>query len=124
MLEVEVGDEVPGPGVGDLVGDHVGVGLVPGEEGGGGEGHAGVLHPAVCKAWRQDEDVVVPPDVGTTQLLCRLYERLSLREVERGLLHELLLGPDVCPGPDLAGLHRSDCDGDQVRLDWNFLDEF
>merc|ERR1719376_150093 len=82
MLEVKVGDEVSSPRVGDFVGDHVSVGLVSGEQGRGGEGHTGVFHSSVCKRWRQNEDVVVPPHVGTTQLLCSLNERFSLGEVE------------------------------------------
>ena len=44
VLKVVVGDEVAGPRVRDLVGDDVGERLVPGEEGGRGEGQAGVLH--------------------------------------------------------------------------------
>ena len=55
MLEVEVGDEVSSPRVGDFVGDHVSVGLISGEEGRGGEGHTGVFHSSVCTERNSDE---------------------------------------------------------------------
>lgn len=69
MLEVEVGDEVAGPGVRNLVRYHVSVRLVPGEQGRGRERQARVLHPAKGEGRRQDQNVVLPPNVGTTQVL-------------------------------------------------------
>ena len=82
VLEVDIGHQVAGPGVGDLVGDHIRVGLVPREEGGGGKGEAGVLHPAKGEGGGQDKDVIDAPDIGAAQLLCLLKHRLCLREIK------------------------------------------
>ena len=82
VLEVDIGHQVAGPGVGDLVGDHIRVGLVPREEGGGGKGEAGVLHPAEGEGGGQDKDVIDAPDIGAAQLLCLLKHRLCLGEIK------------------------------------------
>jgi hypothetical protein len=55
--------------VGDLVGDHVGQGLVARQQRGRGEGQAGVLHAAVREGRRQAEHVVAGPLVGPGQRL-------------------------------------------------------
>ncbi len=65
--------------------------LVPGEKSGGGEGEAGVLHASIREGGGQHEDVVLPPDVGTAQLLSDGEHLLCVGELEGGLLHKLLL---------------------------------
>ena len=75
----------------DLVRDDVGERLVPGEEGGRGEGEARVLHAAVGEAGREDEDVVDAPDVGAAKVLGGLQHGLRVLELLGGRIHELRL---------------------------------
>ncbi len=123
VLEVLVGDQVAGPAVGDLVGNHIGQAPVAGQQGRGGEGQAGVLHPAIGEAGWQHQDVIDAPHVRPTQLLGLGQHGLRLGEVVRRLVDELLLAPDVRPGSDLARLDVAGGDRDQVRLDRDFLHE-
>ena len=55
--------------------------LVPGEEGGGHEVDAGVLHAAGGEGGRHHQDVVDAPHVGAEQLLPRPEHRVRVREV-------------------------------------------
>ena len=71
--------------------------LVPRDECGCGEGETRVLHPAVGEGGGQHQDVVGAPHVGTAQCLSYHQHRLCLRELEGGLLHKLLLRPDMAP---------------------------
>ena len=77
----------------------------------------------VRKGGREDQDVVNPPDIGTTEILGYLEERLSLGEIQGSLLYELLLSPDGRPGTDLTRLERPDSQGQEVGGDGNTLDK-
>ena len=87
---------------------------VAGDDGGGGEREAGVLHAAVGEARREDQQVVAAPAVGTVEALGGLDHRLGVRELPRRLLDHGLLGVDAAAGAELAEAQITDGEGDEV----------
>ena len=78
VLPRVIRDKVACPRVRDLMDEDVGQRAVASEEGGRGEGEAGVLHSSEGEGWWQHEDVVDAPHVGAAQLLRSLDEGLGL----------------------------------------------
>lgn len=50
------------------------------QQGGRGKGQAGVLHPSIWERWRQNQDVILTPNVGSSQVLGSLQHGLCLTQ--------------------------------------------
>ena len=117
VLHAGVGDQVAGPAVGQLVRHHIHQAAVPRQQGGGEEGHAGVLHPAVGEGGWQHQHVVAVPGVGAEEALGLHDHVLHSGELPGGGVDGLRLGPDPGPGAQVAAGQAAYGQGQQVAGD-------
>mmetsp|Transcript_116423 Transcript_116423/g.336303 ORF Transcript_116423/g.336303 Transcript_116423/m.336303 type:complete len:372 (-) Transcript_116423:111-1226(-) len=117
VLPSLVRDQVPAPRVRDLVGDYMHLGAVLGQQRGGDEGQARVLHASIGEAGRQNEKIVDAPPVGPAQRLASSDELLGVGKLPCALLDHLLLAPDATPRAHAAAREPTADDGHQVRRD-------
>ena len=78
VLPAGVADEIPRPGVRQLVRDHVDVLAVVGNYRWSGEGENGVFHTAVREGRGQNEDIVLLPGIGVDNVFGRAEEEASV----------------------------------------------
>lgn len=69
VLPRAVGHQIATPAVGQLVGNHIDILAVFGDNTGGSESEDGVLHATVGKARRQDQNIILAPDVRIDDFL-------------------------------------------------------
>jgi len=117
VAPARVGDEVAGPRVRQLVPDDRDQGAIARDEGGGQEGQAGVLHPAVGEGGREHQHVEAVPVVGTGQRLRGVDHATDVLELLGRRLDHLGFGVHSAAVGDVALGDVADRERDQVGRD-------
>lgn len=110
------------PRVGRFVRDDVNLTPVSDDESGSKKGTIRIFHPPVRERSRQDECVVPPPAVRTTELFRRADHAFGiLLKLVRARVDLARFGPDAGPFAQGAEGEFTARDGDQVGRDFDFL---
>lgn len=120
-----VGDEVASPAMGELVGNHLGPGGVPLDDGGREEDHHGILHAAVREAWRKHEKIKAAPLIWPKKCLPGTNHLLGACELSGSSVEQRCpaLGVDTGAEANVAGRNVPSGKGEEVGRDGAIHDE-
>mmetsp|Transcript_29219 Transcript_29219/g.41127 ORF Transcript_29219/g.41127 Transcript_29219/m.41127 type:complete len:241 (-) Transcript_29219:549-1271(-) len=116
-----VGDEVSSPAVRNFVSNDISVGAVSSQEGGCHKSQARVFHTTVRERWRQQQHIVISPDVFSNELLSNLQELFSLGEFKGTSIHHGFLRPHFGSWTNLSVLQSTNTQSNQIGGHWDVL---
>ena len=113
-----VADQVPGPGMGKLMGDQRNQAAIAGDHGRRDERKPGIFHAAIRKAGRQDQQIITAPLVVAIHFGCRIQHILGIGKLMSRRRQDFRFGINTGLRPQWRKENIADGDRQQVAGNW------